>query len=126
AAGLILVSIALKIMSSAVEDLAGLDWDELAKGLIGVGTLLCALALFTQLAKVDKGGISTGAGLILLGVALKLLVGVVEDFGTMDIETLRQGMISVGLLIAGLAIMDRAISGATGEIGRATCRQGDR
>lgn len=119
AAGLILLSIALKIMSSAVEDLAELDWEGLAKGLIGVGTLLGALVLFTKLANVDKGGISTGAGLILLGVALKLLVGVVEDFGTMDIETLRQGMISVGLLIAGLAIMVRAISGATGVVGAA-------
>lgn len=103
-AGLILVAIAIKILASAVEDFAGMSWEEMVKGLIGVSAALGALALFTKLAETGKGAIAQGAGLILLALALKLIASAVGDFADMDWETLGRGFAGMGaalLIIAG-------------------------
>ena len=54
-AALVILSAAVKILASAVGDLAGLSWEELAKGLVGVGSVLAALALFTKFAAANSG-----------------------------------------------------------------------
>ena len=43
---MVIFAAAIKILASACEDLSALDWDELAKGLIGVGVLLTEVSLF--------------------------------------------------------------------------------
>lgn len=121
ATGLIVLGVALRVLVSSVKELGELDWNSLAKGLVGVGVLLGSLALFTKLAAANKGGIAQSAGIILLATALKILASAVGDFAKYNWEELAQGMtgIAVGLgIIAGALrlIPDGAVFKAAGLV----------
>lgn len=105
-AGLILLSIAVRLLVESVEELGTMDWDALAKGLVGVGVLLGSLALFTKFIEADKGGISQGLGIILLATGLKILASAVGDFAQFNWEQLARGMsgIAVGLGLITVAL----------------------
>lgn len=106
AAALVVIAVAIRILTGAVKDLSGLSWEELSKGLVGVGTLLGALILFTKFAEANKGGVVQGAGIILLAVGIKILASAVEDFSNLSWEELAKGLIgmSVALLAIGAAL----------------------
>lgn len=105
-AGLLLLSVAIKILASAVTDLAGLSWEDMARGLAAVGAMLAALALFTQFAKVDAGGVITGLGLILLAVAVNLLADAVIKMADLSWSEIARGLVAMGgaLAIIGTAL----------------------
>lgn len=101
--GLILLATAIRILTSAVKELSTLNVAELSKGLIGVGSLLAALTLFTKLTETNQGGLSQGAGLVLLALAIKLLVSSVSTLGKMDNGILIKGILSLGVMLVLLA-----------------------
>jgi tape measure domain-containing protein len=104
--GLIALGAAIKILASAVEDMSSLGWNELAKGLVGVGALLGALTLFTMFAKVNKGGLLQGAGLILLAAGIKILASAVKDMSKMSWNEIAKGLVT---LAGALAIITGAL-----------------
>ena len=104
--GLAIMAGAIKILVSAVTDLSGLSWEDMARGLTGVGTLLGSLALFTRLAAANKGGISSGAGLVLLAVGVKILAGAMEDFAGFSWDEIGRGLAAMG---GGLALVSAAL-----------------
>ncbi|ASR83321.1 tape measure protein [Arthrobacter phage Caterpillar] len=109
---MILLATAIKILASAVGDFGGMDWQKMMQGLIGVGMVLGGLVLFTQLAKANKGAIGSAAGLILLGVAIKILASAVADFAAMDWQKMMQGLIAMGMVLGGLAAFSRLVNPA--------------
>lgn len=98
--GLIAVAIAIKILASAVKDISELSFGQMIQGLIGVGVLLTALSIFNNMTKVNKGSLANAAGLILLGVALKIMASAMGDFAAMDIGSLIQGLATLGIVLA--------------------------
>lgn len=104
---LILLAGAVKILASAVGDLAGLNWEELAKGLVGVGATLAALTLFTKFATVDKGGLLSGAGIVLLATGIKILASAMKDFADLSWEEIGKGLTAMagGLVLIGAALI---------------------
>lgn len=106
---LLILSVAVRVLVHAVQDLGGMDWESLAKGLVGVGVLLASLALFTRLAAADKGGLSQGLGIILLATALKILASAVGDFVQFNWEQLARGMsglaVGMGLIVGALRLL---------------------
>jgi len=109
---MILLATAIKILASAVGDFGGMDWQKMMQGLIGVGMVLGGLVLFTQLAKANKGAMGSAAGLILLGVAIKILASAVADFAAMDWQKMMQGLIAMGMILGGLAAFSRLVDPA--------------
>ncbi|QFP95418.1 tape measure protein [Arthrobacter phage Makai] len=109
---LIGLAVAIKILASAVKDFSGMGWEEMARGLVGVGAVLTALTLFTRLAKFNKGAVGSSVGLILLGAALKIMASAVLDFAKMDVKQLQQGLGAVTGVLAALAIFSRAVNPA--------------
>jgi tape measure domain-containing protein len=107
--GLIAVAVAVKILASAVKDFSSLSWDDMAKGLTGVGSVLAALTLFTRLAKFNKGAVGSSVGLILLGVALKVIATAVKDFAAFDVASLQQGLGAIILVLGALATFTRLV-----------------
>jgi len=109
AAGLTILALAIRLLAESVQELGGMDWSSLAKGLVGVGTLLGALALFTKLAAADKGGITQGAGIVLLATGLKILASAVKDFTQFNWEQIARGMggiaIGLGLIVAAINLL---------------------
>lgn len=106
ATALVVLTVAIRILVGAVRDLGQLDWEELAKGLVGVAALLGSLALFTKFADLNKGGVFSGIGIILLATSLKILASAVGDFVKFNWEQLGRGMaaIAVGLGLIGAAL----------------------
>lgn len=109
---LIGLAVAIKILASAVKDFSGMGWEEMARGLVGVGTVLAALTLFTRLAKFNKGAVGASVGLILLGAALKIMASAVGDFAAMDMKELEKGLGALTAVLASLAIFSRVVNPA--------------
>jgi tape measure domain-containing protein len=105
--GLVAMALAIKVLASAVGDFAEFNWDEIGRGLVGVGSILAALLIFNKLNTVNKGAIGSAVGLILLGAGLKVMASAVKDFASMDETSLTKGLISVGLILAALTAFSR-------------------
>ena len=90
--GLLVLAAGIKVLVSAVSDLSGLSWEDLSKGLIGVGAILASLGLFTKFADANKGGILQGAGLLLLAAGIKILASAVSDMAGLSWDEIGRGL----------------------------------
>lgn len=106
AAGMVILALAIKVLVSAVNDLSGMSWEELAKGLVGVGALLGALTLFTKFAAANKGGLIQGAGLLLLAAGIKVLASAVEQMAGLSWGEIARGLVTMA---GAMAIMVAAL-----------------
>jgi tape measure domain-containing protein len=104
AAALILLATAVTILSVAVTIFSKLSWNELVKGLVGVGGALVAVALGTKM--LGPSLVLTAAGLIPLAIGMNLLAVAVMQFGNLSWEELVKGLVgSAGAIVGiGLAI----------------------
>ncbi len=104
AGSMILFAVAIKILASAVADLAELSWEQLAKGLVGVGILLTGIALFCNNTKFSGNMVAVGIGIVLVATAMKILASAVADFGNMSWDQLGQGLIGLALALGILTV----------------------
>lgn len=104
ATSLIIFGAAIKILASACKDLSKLQWDELGRGLTGVGVLFAEIAVFLRVAKFNGKMISTATGIIILAAAMKVLASACKDFGQMEWSEIGKGLAGIGGLLAELAI----------------------
>lgn len=104
ATSLIIFGAAIKILASACKDLSRLQWDELGRGLTGVGVLFAEIAVFLRVAKFNGKMISTATGIVILAAAMKVLASACKDFGQMDWNEIGKGLSGIGGLLAELAI----------------------
>lgn len=102
--GIIALALAIKIMASAVNDLKDLNWNELAKGLVGVGVILGALTLFTRFAEANATGVLSGTGIILLAVGIKILASAVQDLSGISWENIGKGMATLATALTAIGI----------------------
>lgn len=101
---MVIFAAAIKALASVCEDLSKLNWEELAKGLVGVGVLLAEVSLFMNTAKFSGKSITTATGIVILAAAIKVLASACKDFGQMDWEEIAKGLVSVGALLAEVAL----------------------
>lgn len=104
ATSLIIFGVAIKILASACKDLSRLQWDELGRGLTGVGVLFAEIAVFLRVAKFNGKMISTATGIVILSAAMKVLASACKDFGQMEWSEIRKGLAGIGGLLAELAV----------------------
>lgn len=102
---MISLSAAVLVLSAAMKNMASLQWDEIAKGLISVGVLMgelvaVSLILDKNSAKMVKGS----AGLILFSSALVILSQAVKQLSVIPTEGLIKGLVGAGVLMAELAL----------------------
>lgn len=109
-AGLLIMAFAIKVLVSAVTDLSGLSWGQMSKGLVGVGALLASLAIFTKFVNADAGGISSGAGLVLLAAGIKILASAMADIGSMSWGAITKGVLSMAAILAIFAGFSHGVS----------------
>ena len=97
---MVIFAAAIKILASVCEQLAKLDWNQLAKGLVGVGVLLAEVSLFLRTAKFSGKSITTATGIVILSAAIKVLASACKDFGEMKWEKIGKGLASIAVLLA--------------------------
>lgn len=109
AAGVVILAAGIKVLVSAVMDLSGTSWEDLTKGLIGVGGLLAGLTLFTKFAQADKMGLLQGAGLLLLAAGIKILASAMKDISGLSWMEIARGLValagSIGIITAALTVI---------------------
>ncbi|WP_147567246.1 tape measure protein [Dorea formicigenerans] len=104
ATSLIIFGAAIKILASACRDLSKLQWDELGRGLTGVGVLFAEIAVFLRVAKFNGKMLSTATGIVILAAAMKVLASACKDFGQMEWIEIGKGLAGIGGLLAELAV----------------------
>lgn len=97
---MVIFAAAIKILASVCEQLAQLDWNQLAKGLVGVGVLLAEVSLFLRTAKFSGKSIATATGIVILSAAIKVLASACKDFGEMKWEDIGKGLASIAEITA--------------------------
>lgn len=94
---LLILSAGIKVLASAVADLSGLSWEEMVKGLAGVGALLLELTLFSRFAGANAAGVLGGAGILLIAVAIKILASAITDLSSISWENIGKGLLVLAL-----------------------------
>lgn len=101
--GILTLSAALLVMSSAVKKFSELDTGAMIQGLIGVGVVLGELAGFMKLTGDSKKVLSTAVGLTVLGAAMLIFAEAVRKFGELSVGELVKGLIGMGGALAIIA-----------------------
>lgn len=103
-AAMVPLSLALLMLASAVKKLGSLSWEELAKGLLGVASMMAVVAGTAKFMNgATKGFGKVAATLILFAAGLNVLVLAVKQLGSMGVKELIKGLGSVTLLMAEIA-----------------------
>ena len=110
--GLIAVAAAMKIFASAMADFATLNMDQIKTGLIAMGGALAEVAIATRI--MPKNMIGIGAGLLIVSGALHVMASALEKFGNLTSEQIINGLGSIGVLLAELAIALNLMKGTLG------------
>lgn len=114
ATGVTILGAAMLIFSNAVKGFAEMSWEELARGLLGMGIALASIAVAMNNMPTTTPIIASG--LLLVGAALKIIASSVKDFGGMSWEGIAKGLItlagSLGIIAVTLKLMKKSLSGA--------------
>lgn len=112
ASQIVIFAAAIKVLASACEDLSALDWEGLAKGLVGVGVLLAEVSLFMNTAKFSGQSVTTATGIVILSGAIKILASACEDFAQMNWGEIGRGLTSIGIVLAEIVAFTRLTGNA--------------
>ena len=110
---LVVMAVAIRVLAGAVEKLSSIDGDKLCNGLTAIGILLAELAIsmtyFTNNLGKNKMGAFKVAGLLIVAAAIYVLASAVKKLGSLDFNTLSNGLIGVGILLAGIVAFTKCI-----------------
>lgn len=109
---MIAIATSCKILAGALKEFSGLSWDEIARGLVGMGGALAELtAVVSVLGKYGKGGSILGSSSILILVlALKPIAKALEDIGSLSWDEVTRGVLGMGIALAELGIIVKVLS----------------
>lgn len=103
------MSAAILILTNAVETLGNLPNEILTKGMVTVGVLIAFITAFEKITSGTKGAVAVGLAVIEISAALLIFASVVEKLGSIPLEQLAQGFISIAgalvLLGGALAVL---------------------
>lgn len=83
---MIALAVAVKLLASTCKSLSELSWEELAKGVSGIGAMLLEFVGFQALMQLidTKGMLKSALSLVLIGAAMEIFADVCNKFGDMD------------------------------------------
>ena len=116
-AGTILIAAqALKPIADALSQIGDMSWEEIGKGLVGMGGALLELTAGSALAGLTGLAGLVGAGTINLAAqALDDIANALKQFGTMSWEEIEKGLASMGAALGEIAL--GSIANTLGIIG---------
>lgn len=106
AAGMLIMSFAIKKLSESVADIAELSWEEMARGLVGVGALIAALALFANTTAINVRGFVSGVVIAMLAASISTLADAVKDLAKLSWDEMGRGLT---VMAAGLALISGSL-----------------
>ena len=115
AVALLVLSAALNVMAGAVRSMASMSWENLAKGLLGVGMVLFELGVFVKTMGDSGKLMSTAISLTILAAALNVLSGAMRSMASMSWENLSKGLLGVGMALFELGVFVKTM-GDSGKL----------
>lgn len=118
-AALLTFLVALKQVLDILDLYATYHWGEVLHAIPTMAAMLVGLAFIVKLASsgVKANASTAGLGFLLLAivVSLKMLIGVISEFGEMPIDVLKQGIAVTMVVLAGVTAMLMALN-ATSKV----------
>lgn len=115
---LLAMATAMLVLAIVIKLIAGMEWDELKKGVIGIVVLGLIVSALVGVAAAFAGKNAKLAGMLLaMAVAIGILAGIAVLLGMVDIKSLAKGLVAVGILSALVALMVKSAKGATASVG---------
>ena len=108
--GLLLLATSLSVLASVVNKFSAMDWGSMAKGFAGVAAGLVIIGLATKLMPATMPLI--GAGLILVGIALGYIADAVMEMAAMSWKEIGKGLTALAGSLLILAAATYAMSGS--------------
>lgn len=104
--GLLVFTVALRMLVNVVKKLGEMDPTEIQKGLTALGVILLELVTFMKLTSNLSGGIKNSVAFILLAVSLTILAKALGEMGKLSWGEIVRGLValSTSLLAISLAI----------------------
>lgn len=107
------LSVSVLILAAAMKTMADLEWDSVIKGISGilgvVAILAGAAAVMSKTGRLSNRG---SLAFILLGAAVHLFVGAIEKFKDIDTDTIKRGIVGLGLIMLELIAFSKLTQGA--------------
>lgn len=94
--GILILAASISVLVSSVKSLAGMSWEGLAKGLGGVALLLGSLLLFNKFNEANKGGLGSGAGLLMEAFGIAILAQAMKQLSGLSWEGIAKGLVALG------------------------------
>ena len=110
-ASLVLVATSVRILASAMKQLADLDTAGIAKGLVSIGVLLTSLSLFLSKTKLNSMSLKASITLIALAESLKIMASAMAQIGSLSLQEIGKGILGMAggltVLVAAVAVLDK-------------------
>jgi tape measure domain-containing protein len=104
-AGLVLLAASIKILASAMKDLVGLSWEEIARGLVAMAGGLAIMAVALNL--IPPHSALGATGVLILAASIGILADGLQKMGGMSWGEIGKGLtvLAVGLTLVAAALV---------------------
>lgn len=112
ATGLLITVAAIKLMGNELESLGRLSWEDISRGLVGLGGIMSELIVFLNAASFSSFGMKQATAVVILAGALKIMGSAMEDIASLNWEQISKGLAGIGGLLLEIAIFSRLVKSA--------------
>jgi tape measure domain-containing protein len=119
AATIVLAVQSLDEIANALQQIGGMPWDDISKGVVGMGYVLGEVAIASgALGKLTGLSGLIGAGSILLAVqGLGDIADALQTIGTMEWDDISKGVVGLGYVLSELSLSSGLLGSLTGFLG---------
>ena len=120
ATAMIGLATAILLLSASMKILSGLNWEEIAKGLVSIAGLMLTMSAAVKLMDgSSKGLIKTATSMIIFGAAIAVFASSVKSLGNMDTDNLVQGLVGIGAVLTEMVAFSKLMDGVKMGLGNA-------
>lgn len=114
AIGILIIAGAVGLLALSMRTIGKLSWDEIKKGLLGVGALLAMLTIVAKILGNNKeeykGFMKAAASMVIFGLAIQIMSKTIQKFAEMNPKSLMIGIAGLGLVLLEIATFTSILS----------------
>ena len=107
--GLLVIAASVRILASAMNQLAQLSWNSISKGIIAIGLALVGLIGAVKLMDADNIGLQASLGLIALALSLKIIASAIISLASVPFEEIGMAFSALTIIIGELLVFCLAL-----------------
>ncbi len=114
ASALLIFSEAIAILSVSMKILGSMDWENLAKGILAIGSLLGIISVFSSTMESLKNINSVASSLVIFSSAIAILALSMKVLATLEFESAITAIIAIGSLVTIFGLLATVAQNITG------------